>query len=69
MYPDTTMKELAEEVSKGSGVKVPTVEITVRHYQALENDSRMLKQLIAAGARSTKIWKKASELLRLDFGG
>lgn len=69
------MKGLAEatssnsEVKPGAGVKIQTVEITLRHYQSLENDSRMLKQLIAAGAKRLKVWKKASELLRLDFGG
>lgn len=44
------------------------VEISQSEYQNLLNDSRMLKQLIACGARSTKIWSKASRLLRLDFG-
>lgn len=46
----------------------PLVAITLDEHRRLLDDSRMLKALISAGARGTKIWNKASRFLREDFG-
>lgn len=46
----------------------PCVAITQTEHKKLLDDSRMLKALIAAGARGTKIWNKAAQLIRIDFG-
>lgn len=61
---------LEEDVRVQRTERVPTaklVAISPEEHRRLLDDSRMLKQLIACGARGTKIWNKASQLLREDF--